>query len=122
MRRLRLATLAAGLALVAGLGLTACAAEPVAVGSDTVVIDVRTPDEYASGHLEGAINIDLQSGAFEQEVQQLPVDGEYVVYCRSGNRSAQAASIMAGLGFVNVTDAGGIQSASGATGLAIVTG
>ena len=54
--------------------------------------------------------------------QQLPVDGDYVVYCRSGNRSAQAAAIMAGLGFENVTDAGGIQSASGATGLPIVTG
>lgn len=123
MRRLRLTVLATGLALVAALGLAACApAEPVEVGTDTVIIDVRTPEEYAGGHLEGAVNVNLQSGSFEQDILAFPLDGDYVVYCRSGNRSAQAAAIMADLGFENVQDAGGIQSASSATGLAIVTG
>lgn len=123
MRRLRLTVLATGLALVAALGLTACApAEPVEVGTDTVIIDVRTPEEYAGGHLEGAVNVNLQSGSFEQDILAFPLDGDYVVYCRSGNRSAQAAAIMADLGFENVQDAGGVQSASSATGLAIVTG
>lgn len=123
MRRLRLTVLATGLALVAALGLAACApAEPVEVGTDTVIIDVRTPEEYAGGHLEGAVNVNLQSGSFEQDILAFPLDGDYVVYCRSGNRSAQAAAIMADLGFENVQDAGGIQSASSATGVAIVTG
>ena len=123
MRRLRLTVLATGLALVAALGLAACApAEPVEVGTDTVIIDVRTPEEYAGVHLEGAVNVNLQSGSFEQDILAFPLDGDYVVYCRSGNRSAQAAAIMADLGFENVQDAGGIQSASSATGVAIVTG
>lgn len=123
MRRLRLTTLIAGLALAVGFGLTACApAEPVDIGSDTVIVDVRTPEEYAGGHLDGAVNVNLQSGSFEQDILAFPLDGDYVVYCRSGNRSAQAAAIMADLGFENVHDAGSVQSASTATGIAIVTG
>lgn len=110
------------LGLVLLLGLTACAstsAEPPA--ADAVVIDVRTPAEFAEGHLEGAVNIDLQSGSFEQQIAELPLDGDYVVYCRSGNRSAQAVEIMTKLGFENLSDAGGVQAASQSTGLRIVT-
>lgn len=104
------------------LGLSACSGSSggVELASDTVIIDVRTPAEYAEGHLEGAVNVDLQSGSFEQEVAALPLEGDYVVYCRSGNRSAQAVSAMKALGFVNVQDAGGLQAASSATGLSIV--
>jgi len=86
-----------------------------------VIIDVRTPEEYAEGHLEGAINVNLQSGSFEQEIAEQPLDGTYIVYCRTGNRSAQAVAIMTELGFGDVTDAGGVSDASAATGIPIVT-
>ncbi len=121
MRRLRLGSLLAGIALLLGVGLTACAPEPVELGADTVIIDVRKPEEYAGGHLDGAINLNLQSGTFESRILELPIDGDYVVYCRSGNRSAQAVSIMTAAGFENVRDLGGYQSASTATGLPLVT-
>lgn len=120
MRRLAALLLTATVAL----GLAGCtpAADAVEVTTDTVIIDVRTPEEFASGHLEGAVNINLQSGQFEQEVGALPLDGEYLVYCRSGNRSAQAVSTMQGLGFTDLTDLGGVDAAAQATGIAIVTG
>ena len=118
-----LATLA--LALTAVFGLAACsapAAEPtIAVTADTVVVDVRTSDEYNAGHLEGAVNIDVQAPDFDSLVSELPADGEYVVYCASGNRSSAAVARMEGLGFTNVTDAGGISEAGGSTGLETVT-
>jgi rhodanese-related sulfurtransferase len=118
-----LATIA--LALTAVFGLAACAApaaEPtIAVTADTVVVDVRTSDEYSAGHLEGAVNIDVQSPDFDSRLAELPKDGEYVVYCASGNRSSSAAARMESLGFTNVIDGGGISEAAGATGLDTVT-
>ncbi len=120
--RFRRSTAAVALLLAVGAGVTACATTPaVELGEDTVIVDVRTPEEYAAGHLEGAVNVNLQSGAFEQEITDLPVDGEYVVYCRSGSRSAQAVEIMTEVGFDDVTDAGGIDGAASATGLPVVT-
>ncbi len=122
MRRIRI-LFAALAAAVLVTSLSACSTTPsVEVADDAVIIDVRTPEEYAEGHLEGAINVNLQSGSFDQEIAAQPLDGAYVVYCRSGNRSAQAASIMTELGFADVTDAGGITEASSATGIPIVTG
>lgn len=120
MRRLAALLLTATVAL--GLAGCAPASEPVAVSADTVIIDVRTPEEFAGGHLDGAVNINLQSGVFEQEIAELPLDGEYLVYCRSGNRSAQAISIMQGLGFTDLTNLGSVEAASSATGIQIVTG
>ncbi|MBD3752142.1 MAG: rhodanese-like domain-containing protein [Micrococcales bacterium] len=121
MRRIRLA-LAALAAVVLATSLAACSATPsVEVPEGAVIIDVRTPDEYAEGHLEGAINVNLQSGSFEQQIAEQPLDGTYIVYCRTGNRSAQAVSIMTDLGFTDVTDAGGVSDASAATGIPIVT-
>lgn len=114
-------SLAVSVALL--IGLSACSAAPAEpVAADAVVVDVRTPAEFAEGHLEGAVNIDLQSGSFEQQIAALSADGSYLVYCRSGNRSAQAVGIMAELGFEAVVDAGGLQSASQLTGLPVVAG
>jgi rhodanese-related sulfurtransferase len=123
MGRRRLLVLSA-LLLSVGATAVGCAAPApsVEVGDSTVIIDVRTPEEFASGHLEGAENVDLQSGAFEAEISEYALDGEYVVYCRSGNRSAQAAALMDSLGFEDVTDAGGLNEAAQATGLPIVSG
>ncbi|MDF1478519.1 rhodanese-like domain-containing protein [Leifsonia sp. H3M29-4] len=116
----------AALALAASvsLGVTACTAAPasetISVSAETVIIDVRTADEFDSGHLEGAINLDVQSASFDALAAQLPTDGDYVVYCRSGNRSAAAIERLQALGFTSLTNAGGLDAAATATGLDIV--
>jgi phage shock protein E len=114
----------AAVAVAAGiaLGASACAttAEPIELSANTVVIDVRTPGEFAEGHLEGAINIDVQAADFDAQITELPTDGDYVVYCRSGNRSATAVTRMEGLGFDSLLDAGGVGEASASTGLPVV--
>lgn len=86
---------------------------------DLVVIDVRTPEEFAEGHLPDAVNIDLQ-GSFEDEIATLDPDATYVVYCRSGNRSAVAAATMAEAGFTDVYDLGGIVDWQAAGGEVVV--
>ncbi len=112
------------LAVVVATFAVACSASPAAPvdAADATVVDVRTPAEYAEGHLEGAVNLDLQSGSFATAIADLPLDGSYVVYCRSGNRSAQAVALMREAGFASVVDAGGLDSAAKRTGLPIVTG
>lgn len=108
--------------VVATLGV-GCAASPAAPvdATDATVIDVRTPAEYAEGHLEGAVNLDLQSASFATAIADLPADGSYIVYCRSGNRSAQAVALMRDAGFTTVVDAGGLDAAAKRTGLPVVT-
>lgn len=76
-----------------------------------VVLDVRTPEEFADGHIEGAINIDFYAADFESMLAELDREAEYVMYCRSGNRSAQTATIMRRLDFAQVDEIeGGILS------------
>ena len=86
------------------------------------IIDVRTPEEYAQGHLEGAINIDAGSADFDAAIDALDRGADYAVYCRSGNRSAASARAMRDKGFTSVLDLGGFQQASLALGVPIVTG
>ncbi len=93
----------------------------VVVPASATVIDVRTPEEFAEGHLDGAVNLDVQSGRFDAELAALDPEGQYFVYCRSGNRSAAAAATMAEAGFTDVTDLGGLQDAADATGIEIVS-
>lgn len=85
-----------------------------------VIIDVRTPEEFAEGHLEGAINIDIRSADFEARLHELNPMGSYAVYCRSGNRSGQAVQIMMDHAFTNVTNVGSREQASEALGVPIV--
>lgn len=110
------------ISLTAGCASSSAATAPaaIAVTAQTKVIDVRTPSEYASGHLQGAVNIDVNSPGFAGAVEALDKSGDYVVYCRSGNRSAAATQQMKTLGVVNVADAGGLQDAQQDTGLPIV--
>ncbi|MFC2032772.1 rhodanese-like domain-containing protein [Chloroflexota bacterium] len=75
---------------------------------DFMIIDVRTSEEFTDGHLENALNINLNSGTFSDDINKLDKDKTYLVYCRSGTRSAQAATIMEDLGFREVYDMGGI--------------
>ena len=67
-----------------------------------VILDVRTPGEFAEGFIEGAQMIDFQSGNFETEIGTLDKDVTYAVYCRSGNRSGQAVKVMQDAGFLNL--------------------
>ena len=120
----RLRRLVVAVVLVVGLaaGVTACAPQPgsIEIDADTVVLDVRTAAEYAQGHLEGAVNIDVQGGTFDAEMGGLDPDATYVVYCRTGNRSAAAIARMTELGFDSLINAGSLSAASTATGLPIV--
>lgn len=101
-------------------GVTACAPENTDMSTVTAVIDVRTPAEFAEGHLDGAINIDWQGATFADDIAQFDTAGTYVIYCRSGNRSGQAISAMTEMGFTDLTNAGSVDEAAALTGLAIV--
>ncbi len=104
------------------LGVAACstASEPVGLAEGTVIIDVRTPGEFASGHLEGALNIDVQSPDFAAQVSQLDPNQEYFIYCRSGNRSGQAISQMTNMGFTNMINGGSVEQASNYSGIPVI--
>ncbi|NNE10756.1 MAG: rhodanese-like domain-containing protein [Ilumatobacter sp.] len=75
--------------------------------ADLVVLDVRTPAEYAEGHLGDAIVLDFYEPDFADRLAQLDRDVPYVLYCRSGNRSGQTREMMAELGFTDVADVDG---------------
>ena len=104
------------------LGVAACAtpSEPVGLAEGTVIIDVRTPGEFASGPLEGALNIDVQSPDFAAQVSQLDPNQEYFIYCRSGNRSGQAISRMTNMGFTNMINGGSVEQASNYSGIPVI--
>lgn len=72
-----------------------------------ITLDVRTPGEFAEGHIEGAQLIDFQSGNFENEISSLDKNATYAVYCRSGNRSGQAVKVLHDAGFHNVYNLNG---------------
>jgi rhodanese-related sulfurtransferase len=120
---MKAALTAVTIAVAALLSMTACAspapAPSITVTSSSVIIDVRTAEEYVGGHLQNAINIDVQSPDFDTLIAVLPIDGHYIIYCASGNRSAAAVTRMAELGFTTLTDAGGVTDASAATGLTV---
>ena len=80
------------------------------IKADTVqLLDVRTPGEYAEGHIEGALNIDVHSDDFRRMAEkELSKDSTVLVYCRSGRRSMDAAEILARLGYKVVNLKGGI--------------
>jgi rhodanese-related sulfurtransferase len=73
--------------------------------TDAVVLDVRTPAEFADGHIEGAVNIDVQDpAAFAAAVADLDPAATYAVYCRSGNRSATATGYLVDHGSSSVAE------------------
>ncbi len=61
---------------------------------DYVILDVRTPKEYAKEHLENANNIDVNSSDFEDEVEKLDKNKKYIVYCKAGVRGCKAVDLM----------------------------
>lgn len=76
-------------------------------GDYAAILDVRTAEEFAEGHVDGARNLPLAGPEFQRSIEELPKSGTYLVYCRSGNRSAQAAEKMRAVG-LDVIDAGGL--------------
>jgi len=116
---------AAALAVAAVTGMSACSpSEPTAssasratgqhlAASDfsaalskpgTIVLDVRTPAEFASGHLPQAKNIDIEGPDFATQIAALDKSATYAVYCRSGNRSGTALEQMAAADFTHTYD------------------
>ncbi len=69
---------------------------------DFVIIDVRTPQEFADGHIANAVNIDFYSATFRNDINKLDKSKTYLIYCRSGGRSGNALNIMAELNFREV--------------------
>lgn len=112
---------AAMIAMFAVGSLTACStANAVDMQSIAAVIDVRTPDEVATGHLHGSINIDIEGADFESQMNALDKSANYVVYCRSGNRAGKAIEWMTANGFTGtLTNAGSLADAAVATGMMI---
>ena len=86
------------------------AAELMQSSEDYVILDVRTPGEYAEGHIEGAVNLPNEE-IVDKEIPLLPEKDQLIlVYCRSGNRSRQASQKLADLGYTNVKEFGGINT------------
>ena len=92
----------------AGAPVGAPAAEQ-AKNDAAVVLDVRTPEEFSAGHVADATNLNFESPDFATNVAALDKGATYVIYCRSGRRSALAAEQMAGAG-LTVLDAGAMQN------------
>lgn len=82
--------------------------------NEAVLLDVRTPGEFAQGHYVGAQNLDFYSPNFKSELSKLPKDTTYFIYCRSGNRSGQTLQLMKQLGFKKVYNLQGGIAGSGA--------
>ena len=78
--------------------------------SGYVIVDVRRADEFATGHIPGAINIPNESIDKSQPVALPNLDQLIMVYCRSGNRSKQAAKKLAAMGYTNIVEFGGINT------------
>ena len=122
MHRLSRRAIALALVVLLATVVTACggasgpaitkvdAATAAGMVGSRVVIDVRTPAEYAAGHIAGAQNIDVEAGDFGSKIAGLDKGAKYLVYCHSGRRSAIAADQMASAGFKDIVDGGGMDA------------
>lgn len=114
MRKFAFAALA-----VMALALPSCAQQPANPAVQTVqtavfkgelkaqdaqLVDVRTPEEFAQGHLQGAVNMDFYAGDFQNQLKTLDPEKPVLVYCRSGGRSGNAATMLGEMGFKKVVD------------------
>lgn len=76
------------------------------VAEGATLVDVRTPGEFAAGHIDGAVNIPVQD--FSSRAREIPKDRPVVLYCASGMRSGAAARLLRGAGRTDVHNLGGI--------------
>jgi phage shock protein E len=79
------------------------------IDAGALVLDVRTPAEFATGHLADAVNIDVSSASFEDKVRTFDRSAGYVVYCRTGSRAGDAIRRMDELGFTDLVNGGGYE-------------
>ncbi|MFV0525311.1 MAG: rhodanese-like domain-containing protein [Acidimicrobiales bacterium] len=82
-------------------------AAALAADDSVTVLDVRTPQEFQEGHLDGAVDIDFEGPDFAGQIAELDPGQPYLVYCRSGNRSAAATEEMRAAGFDQVYEIDG---------------
>jgi len=106
---------------VDGASLTVPDFESLVAQTGVQVIDVRTPEEYADGHLAAATNLDIQAD-FTTSIADLDKDATYALYCRSGVRSAAAKQAMLDAGYPHVVDLSGGIVAWTRAGKPVVTG
>jgi len=111
------ATLGTAAACATAEGGTLSAAD--ALPPNTMLIDVRTPGEFAEGYLGGAVNIPVELPTFTAQVALLDPDVDYLVYCRTGRRAEIAIEYMDTLG-MTTTNLGSLEAASAATGVRVV--
>jgi rhodanese-related sulfurtransferase len=103
-----------------GLVLTSCQSQPLTGSVDAItfntkinttknaiVLDVRTPEEYAGGYIGNAVNIDFYKPSFQDEIRKLDKDKTYFVYCQAGGRSKSAYEVMKKEGFAKVYELNG---------------
>ncbi len=97
-------TLAAGCGNTNTLSITEFSQEGL---EDYTLIDVRTPEEFTSGHLENAVNIDWYDTDFVDQLKVVPKEHTLYVYCQKGVRSAKAAALLDSLGYKAIDLTGG---------------
>lgn len=95
--------------------ITADEAKTMMDAGDVTIVDVRTAQEYADGHIPGAINIPLESIGSDKPAELTDTDADLIVYCRTGVRSKQASDKLVELGYQHVNDMGGIVDWKGET-------
>ena len=71
--------------------------------SDYILVDVRTIEEYESGHIQDAINFDFYSGSFQKEILSLDKSSSIILYCRTQNRSTKTANYLKENGYKEIT-------------------
>jgi len=76
---------------------------------DFVILDVRTPKEFNSGHIEKAVNIDYNAANFKEDLGTLDKNKTYALYCHSGRKSSTSSEIMGELGFKHIYNFGGVK-------------
>ncbi len=91
------------------------AAEMMKSDDGHIIVDVRTHDEYRSGHIPGAVCIPVESIGSEQPDELPDLDQVILIYCRSGRRSKTAAGKLVSIGYTNIYEFGGITDWTGET-------
>lgn len=113
---------AAVIAVTAVFGLAGCAPESMNASDYSAVIDVRTPEEWSEGRLEGAVRMGIADSDFMAQLSTLDPAADYYIYCRSGNRAGQAIDIMRDMGFTGeLFNGGSVANASSQLGIAVIT-
>ena len=87
-----------------------------AITHQALIVDVRTPEEFADGHYPGAINIPHETILEGLNQLNVTADASVILYCRSGNRSGQAKQVLQQKGFTEARNAGGLETLLSATG------